>query len=128
VLFHTQRREVAGWSVVRVIGEVDLASAPSMRAALRALPADASVAVDLSDCSLIDSVGIGLLIGGARRVRDAGGRMVVVAPRGGLVRRMLDICRVDAVLDVASSSDAFASLAPAEPALQAPGVQESPAR
>ena len=58
--------------MVRVIGEVDLASAPSMRAALRALPADASVAVDLSDCSLIDSVGIGLLIGGARRVRDAG--------------------------------------------------------
>ncbi|MBK6668350.1 MAG: STAS domain-containing protein [Actinobacteria bacterium] len=78
MLFHTQRREVAGWSVVRVIGEVDLASAPSMRAALRALPAGASVAVDLSDCSLIDSVGIGLLIGGARRARrrwpDGGGR------------------------------------------------------
>jgi hypothetical protein len=54
--------------------------------------------------------------------------MVVVAPRGGLVRRMLDICRVDAVLDVASSSDAFAPRSPAEPALQAPGVQESPAR
>ena len=113
--------------MVRVIGEVDLASAPSMRAALRALPADASVAVDLSDCSLIDSVGIGLLIGGATAAATEATRAMFEAlhDAGDRARRLE---RVDAVLDVASSSDAFAPLAPAEPALQAPGVQESPAR
>ena len=54
-----------------------------MRAALRALPADASVAVDLSDCSLIDSVGIGAnaTLGGSNGVHVR----YFVTPNVGLV-------------------------------------------
>lgn len=101
MLFHVGRDEAGPWSVVRVIGEIDLATAPQYRTALYAAAAAAAVAVDLRECDLIDSVGLGITLGGARRVRSTGGVLVVVA--GGAVARMFERTRVDEIIQVVGS-------------------------
>ena len=102
--FHVRRGESGPWTVVHVVGEIDLATAPGYRSELlRAAAEGRSVAVDLTSCDLIDSVGIGLTLGAARRVRDGGGRFVVVA--GDRTRALLVRCRVDEILDIVSAID-----------------------
>ncbi|HKY14316.1 MAG TPA: STAS domain-containing protein, partial [Microthrixaceae bacterium] len=61
-----------------VTGELDLASVPGFRRELRAAatrldPAvGGGLVVDLTGATMVDSVGLGLLIGAARRAKDAG--------------------------------------------------------
>lgn len=54
------------------------------------------LAVDLRGVSFIDSVGLGLLIGVARKV----GELVLVAGIDDPARRVLETSRVDRILDV----------------------------
>lgn len=69
-----------GIHVLAIRGEIDLFTAPDVkRAAAEAIEAGArSVVVDLSETRFLDSSGLGALIGIARRVRPAGGDVVVV--------------------------------------------------
>ena len=105
--FNVRRAEFGSWSLVHVTGEVDLATAPQYRSALAAASRESErVAVDLTGCDLIDSVGIGVTLGGARRLREAGGEMVVVVSER--VRELFGRCRVDEILDLVSSVDELA--------------------
>ncbi len=82
-----------------MIGEIDLATAPRFRAELHAALHDApAIAIDLSDCDLVDSVGLGVIVGAARRARTADRRLVVVAT--GAAARALEASRVDRIVDV----------------------------
>jgi anti-sigma B factor antagonist len=91
----TARRD--GWSVLSVTGDCDLASGPELRRELLRVAAEGDrVAVDLSGVGFIDSVGLGLLVGAARRTAE----LLVVAPAGGPARRALESSRVDRILDV----------------------------
>ena len=65
------------FATVVVTGEVDLASVVGLRRELRA--ARGNLRVDLGDVDVIDSVGIGLLLGAARRTRERGDTFAVVA-------------------------------------------------
>ena len=106
--FHVRRSESGPWTTVHVIGEIDLATAPKYRTELNqaVVVADGgSVAIDLTDCDLIDSVGIGLTLGAARRVSEAGGRFAVIA--GDRVSTLLERYRVDQILDIVESVDAL---------------------
>ncbi len=86
-----------GWAVLSVTGDCDLASAPALRADLiRAARDHDRVVVDLRGVSFIDSVGLGLLIGAARRVST----LVVVAEDGDPAHRALRSSRVEEILDV----------------------------
>src|SRR5262245_33778548 len=96
----------AGRIVLGVRGALDLATAPAFRqAVVRALaevaPGDAleDVAVDLTACDHIDSVGVGLLLGVRKRALGAGASVVVVCdePR---IRRVLDLTGVDQLIPV----------------------------
>ena len=61
--------------MVHVLGEIDLATAPQYRSELiAAASASTALAIDLTDCDLIDSVGLGVTVGGARRMWGAGGQ------------------------------------------------------
>jgi anti-anti-sigma factor len=80
--------------VVTPRGELDLASGPALRTALEdALTQVASVVLDLSDVSFIDSSIIGVIAGTSRDVarREAGSQLVVVSPPGSHPRRVLDM-------------------------------------
>jgi anti-sigma B factor antagonist len=62
-------------TVLRVQGELDALSAPELRPALDRLLSDCreDITVDLSDLRLIDSSGVGALVGLYKRVRASGG-------------------------------------------------------
>jgi len=63
-----------GRSVVTVSGEVDVATAPSLRECLDRVVArdDDAVVVDMLGVTFIDSTGLGVLIGAHRACADAG--------------------------------------------------------
>ncbi|HEV3280811.1 MAG TPA: STAS domain-containing protein [Acidimicrobiales bacterium] len=71
--------------VVTVAGEVDVASAPTLRSRLEAAIDRGTplVVVDLLSVTFIDSTGLGVLIGASKRVDNSGGTMhlVVTEPR-----------------------------------------------
>lgn len=72
----------SGFVVVRLAGELDLATAPDLACALSAA-ADASpngLVVDLTDLQFIDSNGIHVLIGAARRACVDGFPMILRNP------------------------------------------------
>ena len=97
VLFASATNRNHGWVVLSITGDCDLASAPTMRRELLAASEGAErLAVDLRGVSFIDSVGLGLLIGVARKV----GELVLVAGIDDPARRVLETSRVDRILDV----------------------------
>lgn len=94
-----------------VEGDLDLASAPTLRHRLRdaaqaAVPA--RLAVDLDAAGVVDSVGLGLLVGLRRRVVEAGGEMVVVCSNPRLVA-LLAVTGLDGVFRVVASLDEVAA-------------------
>src|SRR5947207_4708625 len=82
-----------------VNGDLDTQSAAELRTALRAVARLRLVLVDLSDVGFIDSVGLGVLIGGIRDLHEHGGRIVVVA-RPGPTRDLLDRVGVTSLVPV----------------------------
>lgn len=100
--------------VISVHGDLDLASVAAVRIPLRshALDSELTLVLDLTACLLLDSAGAGVIIGAARRRRQAGGRFLVVAPEGP-ARRFLAEARLDQVIDVVdrrSDADTRASV------------------
>jgi anti-sigma B factor antagonist len=91
--------------VVTVSGELDLYSAPQLSAELEAHAASASeVVLDLAGVSFMDSTALGAVLAAARRIRDAGGRLSLVAPVAE-TRKLLELVGVDRVLPVYETAD-----------------------
>lgn len=78
------RRLAAGSAVrVAVAGELDILTVPRLDRELRRAEADAdSVILDLRELEFVDSSGGHLLVAADRRIRAAGGRLVVVRGPG----------------------------------------------
>jgi anti-sigma B factor antagonist len=106
-----------GIVVLAVRGDVDLHVAEEFEQALRSAVGDApgTVIVDFSKATFLDSMALGVLLGGTKRIRDSGGRLRVVAP-GSEVRRILEITHLDRVFQLDESR---------EEALQAAKASES---
>ena len=66
--------------VLAVDGEVDIATAPKLRERLVALVSDGAtkVIVDLDKVEFLDSTGLGVLIGGMKRLRGVDGDLSLV--------------------------------------------------
>jgi anti-sigma B factor antagonist len=91
-------------AVLRVIGEVDVYTAPMLREQIRELAAKGAVHLitDLSQVDFLDSTGLGALVGGLRRLREAGGSLalVVTTPR---ILRIFQITGLTNVLAIRPS-------------------------
>ena len=74
--------------LVKVAGEVDVSNASELRDAIDAkLPeVEGELVVDISDVPYIDSTGIGVLVGAAHRVSEAGASLVVARPQRNVAR------------------------------------------
>lgn len=99
--------------LVRVDGDIDLANAHEVRLALESAPdtETAAMVVDLSGTGYVDSSGVAVLVGVARDLSVRRQRMVVVAPTGAAVRRVLDIVQIGTLAPVYESvDDALAAL------------------
>jgi anti-sigma B factor antagonist len=67
-------------AVLQVTGEVDVYTAPMLREQMRELAAKGAVhiIVDLGRVEFLDSTGLGALVGGLGRLREAGGSLALV--------------------------------------------------
>jgi len=93
--------------IVALSGEVDIYTAPQFKERMIEL-LDAGVTklvIDLSQVTFIDSTALGVLIGGVRRINDAGGQMaLVVVSRP--VQRVLSITGLDRVFTIHPTREA----------------------
>jgi anti-sigma B factor antagonist len=101
-----ESREAGDWTVVDVKGEVDLYTAPRLKALLTDLTASGrtNIAVDFAGVEFMDSTGLGVLISGLKRCREAGGTLALVSPIEP-VRKILTITGLDQVFAIHDSVD-----------------------
>lgn len=102
--------ERTGTHVYKLRGSLDLATAPSVRAALvEAVGAGKhDIVVDLTKLEFLDSTGLGALIGAHRRAIESGGA-VRLAVGEGAIARLLNITGLMRVFSVyATLEDALA--------------------
>ena len=73
--------EQGGRSVVSLRGEIDVYTAPRLRQALIDLVEQGSkdILVDMSRVDFLDSTGLGVLVGGLKRVKANDGSLEIVA-------------------------------------------------
>jgi anti-sigma B factor antagonist len=97
-----------GVVLARISGEVDASNAVELGRALgEQLPSSAhGLVLDLSAVAYLDSAGIELLFGLARRLGDRRQRLRLGVPPHSPVRRVLDICDISSVAPIADSAEA----------------------
>jgi anti-sigma B factor antagonist len=85
--------------VLRLAGDLDLATAPAFRQQFRQPIAESAVTIDMTDVTFVDSTGIGALLAVRRRGIDAGWSLTLrgVHPK---VTRVLAITGVDTILTI----------------------------
>jgi anti-sigma B factor antagonist len=104
-------------TVLEVGGEVDVYTAPRLRERLIEL-VDAgatSVVVDLGRVDFLDSTGLGVLVGALKRLRAAGGGLVLVCDKEPLLK-IFRITALDQVFPLFPTVDAATAADPAGPA------------
>ncbi len=100
-------RECANHLIVALRGELDLADAAEVAVALEAAAGSRrKMVVDLADLAFIDCRGAAALARAQRRVRQAGGDLLLAAPRPLVQRvfvlsRLIDVVRVHASVEQA---------------------------
>ena len=96
-------REYGGHVVVALDGELDIADAASVTAALTAAAArNPRIIIDLAALEYIDCHALGALVRVRAQARQAGGDLLLAAPRG-LVRRILALTGLIDVFSVHAS-------------------------
>ncbi|HEV7846670.1 MAG TPA: STAS domain-containing protein [Thermoleophilaceae bacterium] len=87
-----ERSQSDGYAVLTVDGELDIATAPRMIAALNEALADmaAPLVVDLTSVVFMDSTGLALLMNARRRAMRLGQGFAIVCP-GGPIARVFEI-------------------------------------
>ncbi|MCC2335534.1 STAS domain-containing protein [Cellulomonas sp. zg-Y766] len=95
--------DVGTRAVVHVAGEIDVSSAVRLRERLSLLIAEqhTDLVVDLTGVTFMDSTGLGLLVGTLKRVRIAGGRLVLVVAS----ERLLKVFRITGLTQVFTIHD-----------------------
>lgn len=105
-------RSCDGHAVVALRGELDLADAVAVAAALTAVAArEPGIIVDLAGLEFIDSSGVAALARGRRQARQAGGDLLLAAPQQKVTR----------VLAITRLADAFSVYATVEDAAREAG-------
>jgi anti-sigma B factor antagonist len=91
-------------TVVGASGELDATTAPQLRLLLLDLLEDSqrNVVVDLSAVTFLDSTGLGVLVGGTRRLTDAGGTFSLVVTDARILQ-VLHLTGLQRVLTVFTS-------------------------
>jgi anti-sigma B factor antagonist len=97
----SSERHDGALGIIILVGEVDIyTAAPFKERMLELLDGGVEkLLVDLSGVTFIDSTALGVLIGGLRRVHDAGGMMALVVTTS-VVERVLTITGLDRVFEI----------------------------
>jgi anti-sigma B factor antagonist len=112
-------------TVCHASGDLDAFTVSQFRDSLARLSTSRHLVIDLSDVPFVDSVGLGALVGGIRRVRDHGGEVVLACDRPPLVR-VLCMTGVDRIVTIAATvAKAIATFECEKPAQQPRTLQPS---
>ncbi|MFV0525991.1 MAG: STAS domain-containing protein [Acidimicrobiales bacterium] len=108
--------ETESYTLCRPSGELDAYTVGTFRDALTRLAGKRRLLIDLSEVPFMDSAGLGALIGGIRRTREAEGAVAVACSRPALTR-LLHTTGFDRIVPVTESveeaEEALAEEAPA---------------
>ncbi len=93
--------------VVAVSGEVDIATAPKLREKLVELASQGAqqVVVDLNAVEFLDSTGLGVLIGGMKRLRGLDGDLTLVCTQPRILK-VFEITGLNRAFTINESVDA----------------------
>lgn len=94
--------ETDEYTLCRPSGELDAYTVGAFREALSKLAGHSNLLIDLSDVPFMDSAGLGALIGGIRRAREADGAVAVACSRPALTR-LLHTTGFDRIVPVTES-------------------------
>lgn len=98
--------KVDQWAVMRVSGEIDMATAPRLRQHVVTVTLDApdGLILDLNGVEFIDSTGLGVLVGAAKRMRMSEGHFRIVCSQPHLVD-LFELTRLNEVFDIHETLD-----------------------
>jgi anti-sigma B factor antagonist len=93
-------------AVLRVRGEIHLATAPDFSEGLNQVIAEGrtAVVVDLTEVGFIDSTGLSVLLNALRRITRAGGTLVLVCTNP-TVLRLFEVTKMDTTFTIVGSRD-----------------------
>lgn len=100
--------ETDGYTLCRPVGELDAYTVGSFRERLAELSSARRLLIDLSEVPFMDSAGLGALIGGIRRTREAEGEVAVACSRATLTR-LLHTTGFDRIVPVVETVDEAAA-------------------
>jgi anti-sigma B factor antagonist len=103
----TDISQIADWTVVRVFGEVDVATSPELRELLVGLVGDGSnrLVLDLDGVDFLDSTGLGIIISVLKRARTHGGDLRLVCSQA-RITRLFEITGLDKAVPLLPTLDA----------------------
>ena len=97
-----------GRTVVSVGGEIDVYTAPKLRDQITELVADGSyhIVIDMEAVEFLDSTGLGVLVGGLKKVRAHDGSLELVCTQARLLKifRITGLAKVFAIHDSVESA------------------------
>src|SRR5438270_13156508 len=95
-----------GYAVLAVRGEVDVYTAPRFRERLIELVSEGKhkIVVDLEAVDFLDSTGLGVLVGGLKRLRSHDGDLSLVCTQSRILK-VFEITGLTSVFSIASTVD-----------------------
>jgi anti-sigma B factor antagonist len=98
-------RQEQGYAIMTVAGEIDISTVTRLREPMFEMAASGSpLVVDLDQVSLIDSVGLAVLVGTANRAAADGGSLQVACARP-KIRQLLCLTGLDRRIPLARTPD-----------------------
>ena len=102
----TEVSEIAGWTVVNVYGELDVATSPELRELLVKLVGDGAnrLVLNLDGVDFLDSTGLGTIISVLKRARTHGGDLRLVCSQA-RITRLFEITGLDKAVPLLPTLD-----------------------
>jgi len=97
-------------SVLTLRGEIDVYTAPRLRQAIIDLveAGERDIIVDMAKVDFLDSTGLGVLVGGLKRLKSAEGRLSIVATEDKILK-IFEITGLNKVFPISASVEEAAA-------------------
>jgi anti-sigma B factor antagonist len=101
-------REVDGTTIVAVGGEIDVYTAPKLRDRITELVGEGvfNIVIDMESVEFLDSTGLGVLVGGLKKVRAHDGSLELICTQDRLLKifRITGLAKVFVIHDSADGA------------------------